>query len=65
MSAVEKEAWIAFRHVVHSFLENKKSDNYKKSSGKLNCTVRRYEMQNVNKGALPALTLGIFQTKFG
>ena len=29
MSAVEKEAWIAFRHVVHSFLSNNKSGNYK------------------------------------
>ena len=29
MSAVEKEAWTAFRHVVHSFLGNNKSDNYK------------------------------------
>ena len=29
MFAVEKEAWIAFRHVVHSFLGKNKSDNYK------------------------------------
>ena len=29
MFAVEKEAWIAFRHVVQSFLGNNKSDNYK------------------------------------
>ena len=30
MSVVKKEAWIVFRHVVHSFLGNKKSDYYKK-----------------------------------
>ena len=30
ISAVEKEAWVAFRHVVHSFLGHKKSDKYKK-----------------------------------
>ena len=30
MSVVKKEAWITFRHVVHSFLGNKKNDNYKK-----------------------------------
>ena len=29
MSNVKKEAWIAFRHVVQSFLGSKKSDNYK------------------------------------
>ena len=30
MSVVKKEAWIAFRHVFHSLLGNKKNDNYKK-----------------------------------
>ena len=29
MSAVEKRAWVAFRHVVHGFLGNNKRDNYK------------------------------------
>ena len=30
MSVVKKEAWVAFRHVVQSILDNKKNDNYKK-----------------------------------
>jgi hypothetical protein len=54
MFAVEKRAWVAFRHVVHGFLGNNKSDKYKELVEK----VRGDEMQNVDKATLPAFTLG-------